>query len=552
MLRDPSTKYRPFPQVDLPDRQWPSKTIVKPPRWLSTDLRDGNQALIDPMDAEKKTRFFDLLCKVGLKEIEVGFPSAGATEFDFISGLVKTGRIPDDVSIQVLTQSRRDLIETSFASLVGAKTAIVHLYNAVSPAWRKIVFGMDRAQVKQIAIDGAKVLRDEAAKQPNVRWQFEYSPETFSTAELDFSLEVCEAVMDVLMPTPENPIIFNLPATVECATPNIYADQIEWFGRHIRNRDAVAISLHTHNDRGTGVAAAELGMMAGADRVEGCLLGNGERTGNCDLVTVALNMYTQGVDPKLDLSDIDGVVNTVNYCTNIPVHPRTPYAGDLVFTAFSGSHQDAIKKGFAAQEAKNDTLWEVPYLPIDPADLGRSYEAVIRVNSQSGKGGVAWVIEQDKGLKLPKRLQADFSRHVQAYADETSRELNAADIWSLFARTYMPQADDRVELRDYEESGASGQRVFIGRVAIDGEERSISGRGNGLISGVIAAIAESTGPTLDVVDYNEHAIGHGADAQAAAYVECRTAEGKTVFGVGMDTDIATASVRAVLSAANRA
>ncbi len=552
MLRDPSTKYRPFPQVDLPDRQWPSKTIVKPPRWLSTDLRDGNQALIDPMDAEKKTRFFDLLCKVGLKEIEVGFPSAGATEFDFISGLVKTGRIPDDVSIQVLTQSRRDLIETSFASLVGAKTAIVHLYNAVSPAWRKIVFGMDRAQVKQIAIDGAKVLRDEAAKQPNVRWQFEYSPETFSTAELDFSLEVCEAVMDVLMPTPENPIIFNLPATVECATPNIYADQIEWFGRHIRNRDAVAISLHTHNDRGTGVAAAELGMMAGADRIEGCLLGNGERTGNCDLVTVALNMYTQGVDPKLDLSDIDGVVNTVNYCTNIPVHPRTPYAGDLVFTAFSGSHQDAIKKGFAAQEARNDTLWEVPYLPIDPADLGRSYEAVIRVNSQSGKGGVAWVIEQDKGLKLPKRLQADFSRHVQAYADETSRELNAADIWSLFERTYMPQADDRVELRDYEESGASGQRVFIGRVAIDGEERSISGRGNGLISGVIAAIAESTGPTLDVVDYNEHAIGHGADAQAAAYVECRTAEGKTVFGVGMDTDIATASVRAVLSAANRA
>ncbi len=552
MLRDPSTKYRPFPQVDLPDRQWPSKMIVKPPRWLSTDLRDGNQALIDPMDAEKKTRFFDLLCKVGLKEIEVGFPSAGATEFDFISGLVKTGRIPDDVSIQVLTQSRRDLIETSFASLVGAKTAIVHLYNAVSPAWRKIVFGMDRAQVKQIAIDGAKVLRDEAAKQPNVRWQFEYSPETFSTAELDFSLEVCEAVMDVLMPTPENPIIFNLPATVECATPNIYADQIEWFGRNIRNREAVAISLHTHNDRGTGVAAAELGMMAGADRVEGCLLGNGERTGNCDLVTVALNMYTQGVDPELDLSDIDGVVNTVNYCTNIPVHPRTPYAGDLVFTAFSGSHQDAIKKGFAAQEAKNDTLWEVPYLPIDPADLGRSYEAVIRVNSQSGKGGVAWVIEQDKGLKLPKRLQADFSRHVQAYADETSRELNAADIWALFERTYMPQADDRVELRDYEESGASGQRVFIGRVAIDGEERSISGRGNGLISGVIAAIAESTGPTLDVVDYNEHAIGHGADAQAAAYVECRTAEGRTVFGVGMDTDIATASVRAVLSAANRA
>ena len=551
MLRDPSTKYRPFPQIDLPDRQWPSRTITTAPRWLSTDLRDGNQALIDPMDAEKKTRFFDLLVKVGLKEIEVGFPSAGATEFDFISGLVQSGRIPDDVVIQVLTQSRRDLIETSFASLKGARAAIVHLYNAVSPAWRRIVFGMDRAQVKAIAIEGAKVVRDEAAKQPDVAWQFEYSPETFSTAELDFSLEVCAAVMDVLRPTPANPIIFNLPATVECATPNIYADQIEWFGRHIRNRDSVAISLHTHNDRGTGVAAAELGMMAGADRVEGCLLGNGERTGNCDLVTVALNMYTQGVDPKLDLSDIDGVVNTVNYCTNIPVHPRTPYAGDLVFTAFSGSHQDAIKKGFAAQEAKNDTLWEVPYLPIDPADLGRSYEAVIRVNSQSGKGGVAWVIEQDKGLKLPKRLQADFSRHVQAMADETSRELNAADIWSRFETTYLPNDADRFALRDYEESGTSGQRLFVGRVAIDGEERSISGRGNGIISSVIAALGETTGPLLDVVDYSEHAIGHGADAQAAAYVECRAPDGRTVFGVGLDTDIATASVRAVLSAANR-
>ena len=551
MLRDPSTKYRPFPVIDIPDRTWPSKTITRAPRWLSTDLRDGNQALIDPMDAEKKTRFFDLLVKVGLKEIEVGFPSAGATEFDFISGLIRDGRIPDDVAIQVLTQSRRDLIERSFESLDGATTAIVHLYNAVSPAWRKIVFGMTRAEVKQIAIDGAKVLRDEAARRPNTRWQFEYSPETFSTAELDFSVEVCEAVMDVLQPTPDAPIIFNLPATVECATPNVYADQIEWFGRHIRNRDAVVISLHTHNDRGTGVAAAELGMMAGADRVEGCLLGNGERTGNCDLVTVALNMYTQGVDPQLDLSDIDAVVKTVEYATNITVHPRTPYAGELVFTAFSGSHQDAIKKGFAAQAARNDDLWEVPYLPIDPADLGRSYEAVIRVNSQSGKGGVAWVLEQDKGLKLPKRLQADFSRHVQALADETSRELNAADIFGAFERAYLPGDADRFVLRDYEESGPAGDRVFVGRLAIDGEERSISGRGNGLISGVIAALADSTGPTLDVVDYSEHAIGHGAGAQAVAYLECRTADGRTVWGVGIDTDIATASVRAVLSAANR-
>ena len=551
MLRDPSTKYRAFPTINLPDRQWPSRTITTAPIWLSTDMRDGNQALIDPMDAEKKTRFFDLIVKTGIKEIEVGFPASGATDFDYIQGLVRSGRVPADVTLQVLTQARQDLIQTTFESLRGAPTAIVHLYNAVSPAWRKIVFGMSKDEIKAIAVEGAKMLRDCAAAQPDTDWRFEYSPETFSTAEVDFSVEVCSAVMDVLKPTPDKPIIFNLPATVECATPNVYADQIELFGRTIPNRDSVLISLHTHNDRGTGVAAAELGLMAGADRVEGCLLGNGERTGNCDIVTVALNMYTQGVHPGLDFSDIDEVVNTVNYCTNIPVHPRTPYAGDLVFTAFSGSHQDAIKKGFAAQEARNDDFWEVPYLPIDPKDLGRDYEAVIRVNSQSGKGGVAWVIEQDKGLKLPKRLQADFSRHVQALADESSRELDAADIWRRFEATYLPRDDDRFVLRDYEESGSAGQRLFVGRVAIDGEERSLSGRGNGLISGVIAALHDSTGPSLDVVDYSEHAIGHGADAQAAAYVECRTVDGRTVFGVGLDTDIATASVRAVLSAANR-
>jgi 2-isopropylmalate synthase len=552
MLRDPSAKYRPFPQIDLPDRQWPSRTITTAPRWLSTDLRDGNQALIDPMDAEKKTRLFDLLVKVGLKEIEVGFPSAGATEFDFISGLVKTGRVPDDVAIQVLTQSRRDLIETSFDSLRGSKKAIVHLYNAVSPAWRKIVFGMTRSEVREIAVEGAKILRDCAAAQPDTDWMFEYSPETFSTAELDFSVEVCAAVMEVLQPTLDRPIIFNLPATVECATPNIYADQIEWFARHIPDRDSVVISLHTHNDRGTGVAAAELGLMAGADRVEGCLLGNGERTGNCDLVTIALNMYTQGIDPNLDFSDIDTIVSTVNYCTNLPVHPRTPYAGDLVFTAFSGSHQDAIKKGFAAQAARNDTLWEVPYLPIDPADLGRSYEAVIRVNSQSGKGGVAWVIEQDKGLKLPKRLQADFSRHVQAMADATSRELNAADIWSRFEAVYLPSGRDRFALIDYQESHTPGgmPRTFAGKVRFGGQERSISGRGNGLISSVLDALREDCGVELEVVNYNEHALGHGSDAQAAAYLECRTPAGATVFGVGLDTDVATASVRAVLSAVN--
>jgi 2-isopropylmalate synthase len=552
MLRDPSTKYRPFPPVALTDRQWPDRTITRAPRWLSTDLRDGNQALIDPMDGEKKGRLFDLLVRVGLKEIEVGFPSAGATEFDFIAGLVRGGRIPDDVTVQVLTQSRRDLIEASFRSLDGAPTAIVHLYNAVSPAWRRMVFGMSRDEVKAIAVEGASILRDEAGRYPDTDWRFQYSPETFSTAELDFSVEVCAAVMEVLRPSADKPLILNLPATVEAATPNVYADQIEWFCRNVPNRDAVVISLHTHNDRGTGVAAAELGLMAGADRVEGCLLGNGERTGNCDLVTMALNLYTQGVDPGLDLSDIDAVVNTVTHCTNLPVHPRTPYAGDLVFTAFSGSHQDAIRKGFAAREAQNDDYWEVPYLPIDPADLGRSYEAVIRVNSQSGKGGVAWILEQDRGLKLPKRLQADFSRHVQALADRTSRELDAGDIWRLFQDTYLPGDEARYTLRDYQESGAPGDRLFVGRVAIGGEERSITGRGNGLISGVVAALADSSGPALDVVDYSEHAIGHGADAQAAAYIQCRDAGGETVWGVGIDTDIATASVRAVLSAANRA
>ena len=551
MLRNPSTKYRPFPQVNLPDRQWPSRTITQAPRWLSTDMRDGNQALIDPMDAEKKTRFFDLLLKVGIKEIEVGFPSAGATEFDFISGLVTSGRIPDDVTIQVLTQSREDLIRTSFDSLRGAKTAIVHLYNAVSPAWRKIVFQMEQADVKQIAIAGAKIMRDEAAKQPNTDWRFEYSPETFSTAELDFSLECCAAVMDVLKPTVDKPIIFNLPATVEAATPNIYADQIEYFCRNVPNREAVIVSLHAHNDRGTGVAATELGLMAGADRVEGCLFGNGERTGNCDLVTVALNMYTQGVDPGLDFSDIDEVIKTVEYCNQLPVHPRHPYAGELVFTAFSGSHQDAIKKGFAAQEARNDDLWEVPYLPIDPADLGRSYEAVIRVNSQSGKGGFAWVLEQDQGLKLPKKMQAHFSRHVQQLADETGRELHAGDIWSEFQRVYCLNTPQHFQLLDYEETrAANGERIFAGKIAVDGQEKSVSGRGNGLISSVVSTLRDSFGLTLDIADYSEHAMGQGSGVAAAAYVECTTDDGKTVWGVGIDEDVATASVRAVLSAAN--
>ncbi len=551
MIPDPSVKYRAFPPINLPDRQWPGKVIDKAPRWLSTDMRDGNQSLIDPMDAEKKTRFFDLLLRIGVKEIEVGFPSAGATEFDFISGLVKSGRIPDDVMVQVLTQSREDLIRTSFDSLRGAKSAIVHLYNAVSPLWRQVVFNMDKDQVRDIAVLGAKIMRDEAAKQPDTDWHFQYSPETFSTAELDFSLECCAAVMDVLQPTPDHPIIFNLPATVEAATPNIYADQIEYFCRNIPNRDSVVVSLHTHNDRGTGVAAAELGMMAGADRVEGCLFGNGERTGNCCLVTVALNLYTQGIAPGLDFSDMDDVIRTAEYCNQLPVPARHPYAGELVFTAFSGSHQDAIKKGFSAQESRNDDIWSVPYLPIDPADLGRSYEAVIRVNSQSGKGGFAWVLEQDQGLKIPKKMQAHFSRHVQELADEAGRELQAGDIWEVFQRTYRLNTPQQFQLVDYDETkGSDGTRIFSGKITINGQEQTVSGRGNGLMSSVVATLRDSFGLTLEIADYSEHAMGHGADARAAAYVECKTADGKTIWGVGIDEDVATASVRALLSVAN--
>ncbi len=553
MLKNPATKYRPFAPINLPDRQWPGRVIESPPRWLSTDLRDGNQSIIDPMDAVKKRRFFDLLVEIGVKEIEIGFPSAGATEFDFISGLVKSGAIPDDVTVQVLTQSREDLIRTSFESLEGARAAIVHLYNAVSPAWRDIVFRMSKDEVREIAIAGAKVMREEAAKRPETDWTFQYSPETFSTAEIDFSIEVCAAVMDVIEPTPDKPIILNLPATVEAATPNIYADQIEYFCRNLPNRESAVISLHTHNDRGTGVAAAELGLMAGADRVEGCLFGNGERTGNCCLVTMALNMYTQGVDPGLDFSDIDRVIETVEYCNDLPVHQRHPYGGELVYTAFSGSHQDAIKKGFEAHAQQNDEHWRVPYLPIDPADLGRDYEAVIRVNSQSGKGGFAWVLEQDQGLKLPKKMQADFSKHVQRMADELGRELNAADIWEAFKRAYHVQTNDRhFSLVDYEESRASdGTRLFAGKIAVDGGEQSVSGRGNGLISSVVTTLEDAFDLEIRVLDYSEHALGTGREARAAAYLMCQSGD-RVIWGCGIDEDIATASVRAVLSAANSA
>ncbi|WP_346295844.1 2-isopropylmalate synthase [Rhodopseudomonas sp. P1] len=553
MLKNPETKYRPFvTPVGLPDRQWPSRRLTSAPRWLSTDLRDGNQSLANPMGVERKQRFYDMLIAIGFKEIEVAFPSASQTEFDFVRSLITDDRIPDDVTIQVLTQSRTDLIARTFESLEGAQRAIVHLYNATAPLFRRVVFGMERRDVVDLAITGVTAMLEESLKRPGTDWTFEYSPETFCFTEPDFALEICERVLDVWQPTPERPAILNLPATVEVAMPNVYADQIEWFCRQISRRESVVISLHPHNDRGTGVAAAELGLLAGADRVEGCLFGNGERTGNVDLVTLALNLYTQGIDPGLSFPALREVVNTVEHCTELPVHPRHPYAGELVHTAFSGSHQDAIRKGFAAHAQRNDGLWEMPYLPIDPADIGETYEAVIRVNSQSGKGGVAWVLEQDKGLKLPKRMQADFSTHVQKLADDLGRELNTSDIWQCFASCYLQRPSDRFVLVDYKETGPVGQRTFIGRIAIDGEVRSLSGRGNGLISGVVAALQDAGGPVLDVADYQEHAIGSGATAQAAAYVECRTSDGRTVFGTGIDPDVATASVRALLHAANNA
>ena len=552
MLSDPSVKYRPFSLgVDMSDRTWPSKTVTHAPRWLSTDLRDGNQALADPMDVDKKMTFFNMLLKVGVKEIEVGFPSASQTEFDFVRKLIEENLIPDDVTIQVLTQAREDLIKRTFESLRGAKRAIVHLYNATSPLFRRVVFDMEKADVLALSIKGVTLLREEAAKQPDTQWGFEYSPETFTATEPEFALEVCEAVMAVLQPTPENPLILNLPATVEVAGPHVYADQIEWFCRHVSKRDSVVISLHPHNDRGTGIAAAELGLLAGADRIEGCLFGNGERTGNVDLVALALNMYTQGVSPELDFSDMRDVVRTVEHCTNLPVHPRHPYAGELVFTAFSGSHQDAIRKGFAAHEKRNDGVWDMPYLPIDPADLGESYEAVIRVNSQSGKGGVAWVLEQGHGLKLPRRFQVDFSRKVQDVTDASAKEVSSNDIWTIFQQAYHLTGPVRYELVDYANGATrTGERTFSGRISKDGEEVSLTGRGNGLISSAVQALNERYGLGLEVVDYTEHALNKGTESHAVAYVECKTEDDRRIFGVGINGDIATASVKAILSAAN--
>ncbi|ANH99831.1 2-isopropylmalate synthase [Pseudomonas koreensis] len=547
MLKDPSSKYRAFPVINLPDRTWPSKTIDTAPIWCSSDLRDGNQSLIEPMDAVKKLRFWKTLVQVGVKEIEASFPAASQTDFDFVRTLIEEGHIPDDTTIQVLTQGREDLIERTFESLRGAKKAIVHLYNATSPSFRRIVFNQDKDGIKAIAVNAAKLFVKYAAMQPDTEWTFEYSPETFSATELEFAKEVCDAVIEVWNPTPEHKMILNLPATVECATPNVYADQIEWFGRNINRRDSVIISLHTHNDRGTGVAATELGLMAGADRVEGCLFGNGERTGNVDLVTVALNMYTQGVDPELDFSDIDGVRKVVEECNQIQVHPRHPYVGDLVHTAFSGSHQDAIRKGFAQQ--KPDTLWEVPYLPIDPADIGRSYEAVIRVNSQSGKGGIAYLLEQEYGISLPRRMQIEFSQVVQRETDRLGLEMTAKQIHALLISEYL-QANTPYALvshRLQEENGNSAVEVEVASKGQGETNLHWRGKGNGALEALVAGLPIP----VEIMDYNEHAIGAGTNAKAAAYIELRVNGERAVHGVGIDENITTASFKALFSALNR-
>ncbi|MCQ4307597.1 2-isopropylmalate synthase [Pseudomonas stutzeri] len=545
MLKDPSKKYRAFAPIDIADRTWPSKTITQAPIWLSSDLRDGNQSLIEPMDAAKKMRFFKTLVAVGVKEIEVGFPSASQTDFDFVRELIEGGHIPGDVTIQVLTQAREDLITRTFESLKGAKQAIVHYYNATAPSFRRIVFNQDKAGVVGIAVNAAQVIKRLAGAAPETDWRFEYSPEVFSSTETDFAVEVCNAVIEVFQPTPAHKLILNLPATIEAATPNIYADQIEYFGRHINKRDSVLISLHTHNDRGTGVAATELGLMAGADRVEGCLFGNGERTGNVDLVTVALNMYTQGVDPQLDFSDIDAVRKVVEECNQLPVHPRHPYVGDLVHTAFSGSHQDAIRKGFAVQKA--DELWEVPYLPIDPADIGRSYEAVIRVNSQSGKGGITYLLEQEYGISLPRRMQIEFSQVVQKETDRLGLEMSAAQIYALLEAEYL-QAVTPYALKGHrlqEENGTSALEV---EVINEGATLNLRGIGKGPLEALVAALPVK----LEIMDYHEHAIGAGSHARAAAYIEVRLDGERPLHGIGIDENITTASIRALFSALNRA
>jgi 2-isopropylmalate synthase len=553
----PCHRYTPFKAVDLPDRTWPAKMMTKAPRWLSTDLRDGNQSLIDPMSPPRKRAMFEMLIKMGYKEIEVGFPSASQTDFDFVRELIEGGKIPQDVRISVLTQAREDLIERTIQSLAGAQRATVHMYNATAPVFRKVVFRNSKEETKALAVDGTRhVMKYAEQYLGDCDFGYEYSPEIFMDTELDFALEVCEAVMDVWQPGPGREIILNLPCTVERSTPNVYADQIEWMSRNLSRREHVCVSVHTHNDRGTAVADAELAVLAGADRVEGCLFGNGERTGNVCLVTLGLNLFSMGIDPMIDFSNVDEIRRTVEYCNQLPVHPRHPYAGELVYTAFSGSHQDAIKKGFetfdAAVEAAGDDpvnhTWDLPYLPIDPHDVGRSYEAVIRVNSQSGKGGVAYVMKTGHSLDLPRRLQIEFSKVIQRHTDEEGGEVTPDEIWAAFTETYLTEGP--VTLNDHQSSSVvDGKHVLHAEVSVQGKAQEVEGTGNGPISAFCAALA-SVGVEVKVLDYAEHALTEGTDAQAAAYVECSVG-GKTYWGVGVDTNTATASMRAILSAVNR-
>ena len=548
MLRNPSTKYSAFKPIDIADRRWPSQVISAPPIWCSVDLRDGNQALIEPMDAARKRRMFDMLVKIGFKEIEVGFPAASQTDFDFVRDIIEQNLIPDDVTIQVLTQARPELIARTYESLKGARRAIVHVYNSTSVAQRRVVFRTDRAGIVDIAVRGATEVREHAERNKGTEWIFQYSPESFTGTELDFAVEICDAVNAVWEPTPRHKSILNLPATVEMATPNIYADQIEWFLRHVNKRDSLILSVHPHNDRGTGVAAAELAVMAGAERVEGTLFGNGERTGNVDVVTLALNLYTQGVDPGLDFSNINEAARCAEICNQLPIHPRHPYVGDLVFTAFSGSHQDAIKKGLAAR-ADGD-LWDVPYLPVDPSDLGRSYDSIIRVNSQSGKGGVTYLLERDYQLVMPRRLQIEFSQVVQAAADITGKELSSQELWDLFSKEYLtPRAPFAYRSHQLAAStdGADTERLAL---SIDNQGRVETWHGQG--SGPIDAMVKAIGLPFDVLSYEEHSRGEGSGAKAVSYIEITTRSRRTLFGAGMHSNIITASLLAILSAVNRA
>ena len=543
-MDNPTDKYSAYKPVDLVNREWPSNTIKKAPIWCSVDLRDGNQALIEPMGSERKNRMFSLLCKLGFKEIEVGFPSASKTDYDFVRDLIENKKIPSDVNIQVLTQAREELIIKTFQSLKGASKGIIHFYNSTSTLQRKVVFNQDKDGVKKIATDAAELIKKLALENSNTEWTFEYSPESFTGTELEYAREVCDNVVEILKPVSKNKIIINLPATVEMSTPNIYGDQIEWMSKNLKNRNDICLSLHPHNDRGTAVAASEFGILAGADRVEGTLFGNGERTGNVDIVTIALNMLTQGVEPNLDFSNINSVMREVEYCNQLPVHPRHPYAGDLVFTAFSGSHQDAIKKGFQAIKKSNDPKWEVPYLPIDPADLGRNYEAVVRINSQSGKGGVAFLLEKDHGVSLPRRLQISLSQKIQKLADDTGKEISSSQIWDIFEKKYLQPVNNYSYIKHSSSSKDDLHKLEL-TMNMNNKEATIQGTGNGPIDSFVNGLSEKIGVEIKVADYHQTAISSGSDAKAAAYIELEK-DARTFWGVGIHPNTTRASFDAII------